>query len=101
MPGIVGLITKLPREQAEAELYRMIEARRHESFYVTGTWIDEAAGIYVGWVAHRNSFSDGMPLRNERDDIVLVFSGEDFPEPGTADRLKGRGHTLGAARAAY
>ena len=33
-----------------------------------------------------------MPLRNERDDVVLIFSGEDYPEPGTARRLKERGH---------
>ncbi len=92
MPGIVGLVTKRPREWAERQLMRMVEAIRHESFYVTGTWIDEEQGVYVGWAARENSFSDGMPLRNERKDIVLVFSGEDYPEPGTSRRLKERGH---------
>jgi asparagine synthase (glutamine-hydrolysing) len=33
-----------------------------------------------------------MPIRNEREDVVLVFSGEDYPEPSTAKRLKERGH---------
>lgn len=94
MPGIVGLITKMPREQAEAELLRMVDVLRHESFYVTGTWIDVSAGVYVGWVERKNSFADGMPLCNERGDVVLVFSGEEYPEPGTARRLKERGHTL-------
>ena len=69
----------------------MVEALRHENFYVTGTWIDEALGVYVGWVARRNSFADGMPLRNERGDVVLVFAGEEFPEPGTDLRLKNEG----------
>src|SRR5271155_5234207 len=92
MPGIVGFITKLPRDQATAELLRMVEALRHEDFYVTGTWMDESLGVYVGWAARKNSFSDGMPLRNERGDVVLVFSGEDYPEPGTAAGLKERGH---------
>ncbi len=92
MPGIVGLITKKPREWAESQLDRMVELLRHESFYVTGTWIDESLGVYVGWVARKNSFADGMPLRNERDDLVLIFSGENYPEPGTARRLKERGH---------
>jgi asparagine synthase (glutamine-hydrolysing) len=92
MPGIVGLITKLPREKAEAELLQMVESLRHEDFYVTGTWMDENLGIYVGWVARKNSFCDGMPLHNERNDIVLVFSGEEFPAPGTARHLKQRGH---------
>ncbi|MFZ3378005.1 MAG: asparagine synthase-related protein [Candidatus Acidiferrales bacterium] len=70
----------------------MVEAIRHESFYVTGTWIDDSLGVYVGWAARENSFSDGMLIRNERDDIVLVFAGEDYPEPGTAAGLKARGH---------
>lgn len=95
MPGIVGLITTtLPRERAERELRRMVEAIRHESFYETGTWIDESLGVYVGWVARKKSFCDGMPLCNERGDAVLVFSGEEFSEPDTARRLKERGHAL-------
>jgi asparagine synthase (glutamine-hydrolysing) len=72
----------------------MVEVLRHEAFYKSGTWIDEALGVYVGWVARKNSFSDGMPLCNERDDVSLVFSGEEFSEPGTAHRLKERGHSL-------
>ena len=88
MPGIVGLVTQKPREWAEPELARMVETMRHESFYVTGTWIDETLGVYVGWVARKNSFSDGMPVRNERGDVVLVLSGEDYPEADTARRLK-------------
>ena len=92
MPGIVGLITKRPREWAERQLARMVETLLHEPFYVTGTWIDESLGVYVGWVARANSFADRMPIRNERGDIVLIFSGENYPEPGTARRLKERGH---------
>ena len=101
MPGIVGLLTKKPREWAEPQLARMIESMRHESFYVTGTWIDESSGVYVGWVTRENSFSDGMPVRNERGDVVLVFSGEDYPEPETALRLKERGHEFEEGDASY
>ena len=74
MPGIVGLITKLPRDWAEPQVGRMVEALRHESCYTSGTWIDESMGVYVGWVARKNSFSDGMPLSNERGDVVLNLS---------------------------
>jgi len=81
MPGIVGLITKMPREWAEPQLLRMVKALRHESFYTTGTWIDEPSGVYVGWIARENSFSDGMPLRNGAGDVVLAFSGEEYPTP--------------------
>ena len=88
MPGIVGLLTKMPREWAERQLLRMVDTLHHEPFYVTGTWTDEVLGVYVGWVARKDSFCDGMPLSTEGGDVVLVFAGEDFPEPGTARRLK-------------
>jgi asparagine synthase (glutamine-hydrolysing) len=101
MPGIVGLITRMPREEAERELLRMVDTLRHESFYVTGTWVEESLGVYVGWIARQDSFSDGMPVRNEHGDVVLVFSGEDFPEPGTVQRLRERGHDLDAAGPSY
>jgi asparagine synthase (glutamine-hydrolysing) len=101
MPGIVGLISKMPREWAEPQLKRMVEAIRHESFYETGTWIDESLGVYVGWTVRKNSFSDGMPLGNERRDVILVFSGEEFPEPGAVRRLKERGHELQSDGPAY
>ena len=96
MPGIVGLITKMPRDWAEPQLLRMVETLRHESFYVTGTWVDERLGTYAGWAERRNSFSDGMPLCNERGDVSLLFSGEEFPEPGTVRRLQG--HSFGTVQ---
>jgi asparagine synthase (glutamine-hydrolysing) len=101
MPGIVGLVTKMPRVRAEADLLRMVEALRHESFYETGTWIDEPLGIYVGWIVRKNSFADGMPLRNETGDRVLVFAGEEYPEPGTVPRLRERGHAVDADGPSY
>jgi asparagine synthase (glutamine-hydrolysing) len=101
MPGIVGLISRVPREQAERELLQMVHALLHESFYVAGTWLDESLGVYVGWVARKHSFCDGMPLRNERGDVVLVFGGEEFPEPGTRQRLKERGHELAPSGPSY
>ena len=92
MPGIVGLITKRPPEWAEQQLARMIKPLLHESFYVHGSWKDDAMGVYVGWVARKGSFAEEMPIRNELDDVALIFSGEDYPEPGIARRLKERGH---------
>ncbi|HXZ39883.1 MAG TPA: hypothetical protein VEG68_04020 [Terriglobales bacterium] len=94
MPGIVGLITKAPRPWAENRLLSMVQSLRHESFYESGTWIDEPSGVYVGWVARKNSFADGMPLRNERGDVTLLFSGEEFPEPEMPRRLKEHGHSV-------
>jgi asparagine synthase (glutamine-hydrolysing) len=93
MPGIVGLITKLPREVAEPQLLTMLSTLRHEPFYLAGTWCDESMGVYVGWTVAKDSFSDGMPVCNERHDAVLIFSGEEYSEPDTALRLREKGHT--------
>jgi asparagine synthase (glutamine-hydrolysing) len=79
----------------------MVAALRHESFYTSGTWLDESLGVYVGWAARKHSFSDGMPVHNEAGDVTVVFSGEEFPEPGIAGRLQARGHTLEAKGPSY
>lgn len=101
MPGIVGLVTPKPRQQAEQELLDMVATMCHEPFYASGTCIDESLGVYVGWVARRNSFSDNMPLHNEHGNVVLVFSGEDFREPEITRHLKQRGHVLNGQAASY
>jgi asparagine synthase (glutamine-hydrolysing) len=101
VPGIVGIVTKMPAKDVEQQLLRMVGAIRHEPFYTSGMWVSESLGVYVGWVAQEDSFSDRMPIRNERGDVALVFSGEEFPEPGTANRLKERGHDLDVAGPSY
>jgi asparagine synthase (glutamine-hydrolysing) len=101
LPGIVGLITERPAAEAESELREMVQSLCHESFYVRGTWIDAANGIYVGWVARHGSFAAGMPLQNEDGQVTLVFSGEEFPEPGTISALKARGHVLAQDGSSY
>src|SRR5713101_5206313 len=101
MPGIVGLLTRMPRQRAERELLRMVEALRHEDFYDAGTWVDERLGVYVGWIVRKGSFSDSMPVLNEHGNVALFFSGEEFPEPGTARRLRGRGHRIDDGAPSY
>jgi asparagine synthase (glutamine-hydrolysing) len=101
MPGIVGLISKMPRWAAEAQLRQMVEALRHESNYVTGTWIDERLGVYVGWAARKNSFADGMPLVSEDGRRVLIFAGEDYGDPASKTRLKELGHSFEFEGASY
>jgi asparagine synthase (glutamine-hydrolysing) len=81
MPGIVGLITRSGRAQAEAQLQRMVQALRHEEFYETGTWINEAAGVYIGWIARKGTFPGGRPIKIDSDSKMLFLSGEEFSAP--------------------
>lgn len=101
MPGIVGLISKMPREWAEPQLQRMVQVLRHEPFCVVGAWIDESAGLYIGWSARKDSFADGMPVGNGQGDVVMVFSGEEFPDADTVHRLNGNGRGPKGSRASY
>ncbi len=80
MPGIVGLITRLPRALAEPQLRAMVKSICYEPFYNSGTWIDESLGVYVGWTVIKGSFSDGMPLRNQSGDVCMIFSGEEYSQ---------------------
>ena len=101
MPGIVGLITKMPRLQAESKLSEMLAVTCHEPFYKTGTWVDESTGVYVGWTTIENSFSDAMPILNERRDVCLIFSGEEYSDPGAVRALASNGHSFDAHGPSY
>ena len=74
----------------------MVGALRHESFYETGTWIDESLGVYVGWALRPGSFSSGMPVTNARGDVSLMFSGEEY-----SDRANSQSLGNGKARSSY
>lgn len=87
MPGILGLITKMPRHRARRELLQMLSSVHREPSYTTGIWMDETLGVYVGWVAREGSFSDQMPVHNKQGDTVIFFSGEEFTELGTEQDL--------------
>lgn len=79
----------------------MIESVHHEDFYVAGTWVDESLGVYVGWVERKGSFSEAMPICDERGDVTLIFSGEEYSEAGTFSHVKEGGHVLATQALSY
>lgn len=101
MPGIVGIITKRHQAAAQDELHRMLSTMKHEPFYTSGTWSDPSEGLYVGWVARYGAFAAEMPVRNERGDATLIFSGEEFPEQSVKGDLRAKGHTFSDAGPSY
>ena len=92
MPGIVAIFSKMKADRASDHLNRMVATLRHERSYAIGNWRSEDSGVYVGWAARPSSFLEKMPVRNEDGSVVLVFSGEDFPAPGTQQQLRQQGH---------
>jgi len=82
MPGLVGVITKMPRPRAEELVRRMLAAVHHEPFYENRLSIDEDRGVYVGCCTRApSSLARPMPQHNAAGDM-LAFSGEDFSKPG-------------------
>jgi asparagine synthase (glutamine-hydrolysing) len=78
------MITPSGKEGCEAELNQMVSSMRHEVFFTSGTYSNEALGLHVGWVCHPGSYSDCMPLRSEDGRWLLFFYGEHHgdDEPG-------------------
>jgi asparagine synthase (glutamine-hydrolysing) len=101
MPGIVGIIGKGSNKENVLTLQQMMKCMIHESFYTSGTYINERLGIWVGWVCHEESFSDCMPVWNETKDVCLLFSGEDFIDESYINNLKTKGHHFDPENASY
>jgi asparagine synthase (glutamine-hydrolysing) len=101
VPGIVGIVTRIRREVAEAQLKRMVESMRHESFYETGTWIDEDLGLYLGWVTRGDGRTGTNPIYNQQRDKVLVFTGEEYTEPAVPRWQSFNGHRPSGSDGSY
>ncbi|MGO9138319.1 MAG: hypothetical protein ACLQBC_11700 [Syntrophales bacterium] len=99
MPGIVGIISKRERDINERDLDAMMDCMMHEPFYNSGAYINDQLGIYVGWICHHNSFADCMPIFNEKKDLVLIFSGENFADRELIERLKRQDHEFDTSNA--
>jgi asparagine synthase (glutamine-hydrolysing) len=95
MPGITGTIMFGP---ASAELPRiepMVQRMRHEPYYETGCLVERGLNVASGWVCHKDSFSDCMPVWNETRDICLIFWGESFVDTTEIHKLSAAGHICG------
>jgi len=101
MPGIAGIISQRPSEQYDALVKSMVKCLMHEPFYVSGTYTNEKLGFSGGWTCHKGAFDDCLPIWNEKKDICLLFSGEDFADQADIDALRTRGHEFGSDDANY
>ncbi len=73
----------------------------HEPFYKSGTYASKELGLSLGWVCAEGTFSDCLPAWNEKRDVGLIFSGENFAEPAEVDALRARGHEFKDGDASY
>jgi asparagine synthase (glutamine-hydrolysing) len=79
----------------------MVKCLMHEPFYTNGAYVNEEFGLWSGWACHKGAFEDCLPIWNEKKDICLLFSGEDFTDQANIDALRMRGHEFGSDGATY
>jgi asparagine synthase (glutamine-hydrolysing) len=101
MPGIVGIVSQRPSQEHYGLLKSMVKCLIHEPFYTDGTYINEELGLWSGWACHDGTFGDCLPIWNEKKDICLLFSGEDFADQAEIDALRMRGHEFASEDASY
>src|SRR5256886_12960160 len=101
MPGIVGIISQRPSQEYQALVKSMVKCLIHEPFYTGGTYINQEIGLWSGWTCHQGAFADCLPIWNEKRDICLLFSGEDFADQADIDALRTREHEFGSGDASY
>ncbi len=101
MPAITGILGFGQSSERGAMLHKMVRCVVHESFYSSGTYIDEKMGLWIGWANLKGSFSDCMPIWNEKKDICLIFTGEEFADEEEIAQLRARGHDFKIGYASY
>jgi len=101
MPGITGIISKTSFLRNKQALNDMIHTMLHESFYSCGTYTDDTCGVCVGWVCHKDSFCDCMPIWNEKKNVLLIYFGENFTDLDLFDQLKAKHHRFDNSNASY
>src|ERR1700730_12291332 len=79
----------------------MVAAMDYEAVYNHGYYTYSDLCIYAGWISRENSFSDCMPVLNEKEDVALIFDGENFADLDLINELKAKGHKIEGERAGY
>ncbi len=101
MPGITGIIAHSRAIENTSAIRSMVDCMVHEPFHMSGTYVNDRIGLWAGWVCHQGSFSDCLPVWNEKKDVCLIFSGEDLCDNATINDVKARGHVFDQGNASY
>src|ERR1044072_7597801 len=101
MPGPAGIIRLAPHQPNDQDLGSMLGVMRHNNRYLHGRFVDRECGVQIGWTCHPGSFAEGMLLLGRNGDTVMIFSGENFEEPGRVAHLSAAVSNQSSAKAAY
>jgi asparagine synthase (glutamine-hydrolysing) len=86
--GVIGVVGAAPGEARQAMVQRMVGTMRHESFYQSGGFGDDRAGIVAGWTSRGDGPSSANPHWNVARTICLIVDGENFDDAAPAGSNK-------------
>ena len=101
MPGLAGIIASTLFKLKEPTVKLMVDSMFHDQSYHRDMYVNEQLGLSIGWTCHRNSFSDCLPVLNEKKDLILLFAGEDYADKRIMDELRSKGHGCVKSDARY
>jgi len=85
MPGIAGIVGRMPGDENLSALDTMISRMKHEEFFVPGSHIDEKLNASIGWISRSKSRLHCMTGWNDRRDVFLVVLDPGMQGSGTLD----------------
>jgi asparagine synthase (glutamine-hydrolysing) len=98
LAGIIGVSPSLHRQAALEDMLKCMLHRPHSDF---ATYLNRRINLWSGCVSSREDSSLCPPQWNERRDICLIFSGEDFTDPREIQNLRALGHEFGPDSAGH
>jgi asparagine synthase (glutamine-hydrolysing) len=102
MTAILGILDiKGSKEKNSIDVQRMLSTIDNGTSYSTGLYHNTKIGAYIGWATHKDSFSDCLPIYNEKKNIIFFFIGENFPVDHNSKLLKINGYPIDTTKAQY
>jgi len=101
MPGIFGLVSRQPKEAAAERLQFMLSSAPHRAAQQSGSISIDSLGCHLGWTTLTGSFSDCLPVWNEKKTCLLVFIGEHCSDKEDIAFLKSKNHVIRKADASH
>lgn len=101
MPGITGIIRKRATGNEKEKLRIMVDFMLHEPYYNAGTYINDELGYFIGYVSIENSYSDCMPIYNEKKDLLMFITGECYLDNNVYNNLLHKGHQFDPNNASF
>lgn len=78
MPGIAGILGRVPEETPSSEIRRIAKCMVHEPWHEVGTYHQERVNLRLAWVLDQLATVCAPPVWNEEKDTALFLIGECF-----------------------